>query len=57
MLSAIRKEVALMLDGGKDADEILATKPSVAFDASANANGFLTPDQFVISVIKSLDAQ
>ncbi|MEO0364889.1 MAG: hypothetical protein AAF265_05280 [Pseudomonadota bacterium] len=56
-MSAIRTEVALMLDGGKDADEILATKPSVAFDASANANGFLTPDQFVISVIKSLDAQ
>ncbi|MEL7311163.1 MAG: MBL fold metallo-hydrolase, partial [Pseudomonadota bacterium] len=57
MLSAIRAKVAVLLADGKNSDEVLAAKPSAAFDETANRNGLLTPDQFVMSVIQSLGAE
>lgn len=54
MLTGIRDAVAGMIADGKSLDEVVAAKPSSEFDETANRFGFLTPDQFVETVYRSL---
>ncbi|MEM7764245.1 MAG: MBL fold metallo-hydrolase [Pseudomonadota bacterium] len=56
-LVGIRDAVASMMAEGKTLDVIVAAKPSAPFDATANRFGFLTPDQFVTTVYRSLQAE
>ena len=53
-LSTIRDRVAAMIADGKALEAVQAAKPSAEFDDTANRFGFLTPDQFVATVYRSL---
>lgn len=53
-MKAVRDAVSSMIADGKSLEQVLAAKPSAAFDETANRFGFLTPDQFVSTVYNSL---
>ncbi|MEN7343828.1 MAG: MBL fold metallo-hydrolase [Pseudomonadota bacterium] len=54
MLKGIRDNVAALIAEGKSLEDVVAAKPSAAFDETANRFGFLTPDQFTTTVFTSL---
>ena len=56
-LVGIRDAVAALVAEGKSLEEIQAARPTAPYDATANEDGFLTPDQFVGIVYGSLVAE
>lgn len=54
MLETVRDRVAIMIENGDMLEAVLAAKVTEAFDDTSNRFGFLTPDQFVTSVYRSL---
>lgn len=56
MLVTVRDDVAAMIEAGKSREDILAAKPTDAFDERLGG-GFVTPDQFAGFVYDSLAAR
>ena len=53
MLATIRSTIAPMVQAGRSLDEVVAAKPTSAFDEKWG-NGFIGPDRFVTMVFESL---
>ena len=54
MLVTIRNTVAAAIASGRNLEETIAAKPTAAFDARYGQGNFVSPDQFIEAVYRSL---